>query len=205
MDYPHAYLPNMLEVGGLHLLEPSQLQVPTVSRDGVQRLLKMIDFYYRFQHVRSFIESAPGGVIYMSLGAEVQTALLPSDKLSILLDIFTHLKEFHFLLKWETEKFVQQLPENIMINSWWPQQAILGEYSGTYSGSKSKVLSASLPCSTSAGEALHQQLRSAKCLGVDCGKHAHPCHTHTGRAGGAGQASAAKWCGSYSAVRCHCL
>lgn len=64
----------------------------------------------------------------MSLGAEVQTAQLPSDKLSILLDVFTHLKEFHFLLKWETEEFVHQLPENIMINSWWPQQAILGEY-----------------------------------------------------------------------------
>ncbi|KAH8419631.1 hypothetical protein KR222_011178 [Zaprionus bogoriensis] len=105
MDYPRAYLPNMLEVGGLHLLEPSQLQVPT--------------------HVRSFIESAPGGVIYLSLGAEVQTAQLPSDKLSILLDVFTHLKEFHFLIKWETEEFVQQLPDNIMINSWWPQQAIL--------------------------------------------------------------------------------
>lgn len=96
-----------------------------VSSD-CSRLLKIIDFYYHFQHVRSFIESAPGGVIYMSLGAEVQTTLLPSDKLSILLDIFTHLKEFNFLLKWETEKIVQQLPENIMINSWWPQQAILG-------------------------------------------------------------------------------
>ncbi|KAH8372073.1 hypothetical protein KR093_009985 [Drosophila rubida] len=105
MDYPRAYLPNMLEVGGLHLLEPIELIVPN--------------------HVRSFIEAAPGGVIYMSLGAEVQTAQLPSDKLAILLDVFTHLKEFHFLLKWEADEFVQPLPENIMINSWWPQQAIL--------------------------------------------------------------------------------
>ncbi|EDV97593.1 UDP-glucosyltransferase 2 [Drosophila grimshawi] len=106
LDYPRAYLPNMLEVGGLHLLEPQQLQVPN--------------------HVRSFIESAPGGVIYLSLGAEVQTAKLPSDKLSILLDVFAHLKEFNFLLKWEAEELVQQpLPDNIMINSWWPQQAIL--------------------------------------------------------------------------------
>ncbi|XP_062137522.1 UDP-glucosyltransferase 2 [Drosophila sulfurigaster albostrigata] len=105
MDYPRAYLPNMLEVGGLHLLEPTELTVPN--------------------HVRSFIESAPGGVIYMSLGAEVQTAQLPSDKLAILLDVFAHLKEFHFLLKWEAEQFVQPLPENIMISSWWPQQAIL--------------------------------------------------------------------------------
>lgn len=105
LDYPRAYLPNMLEVGGLHLLEPTELKVPN--------------------HVRSFIESAPGGVIYMSLGAEVQTAQLPSDKLAILIDVFTHLKEFHFLIKWEADEFVQPLTENIMINSWWPQQAIL--------------------------------------------------------------------------------
>jgi len=31
MDYPRAYLPNMLEVGGLHLLEPTELKVPNVS------------------------------------------------------------------------------------------------------------------------------------------------------------------------------
>lgn len=35
MDYPRAYLPNMLEVGGLHLLEQSKLQVPTVGSDGI--------------------------------------------------------------------------------------------------------------------------------------------------------------------------
>ncbi|EDW69911.1 UDP-glucosyltransferase 2 isoform X1 [Drosophila virilis] len=105
MDYPRAYLPNMLEVGGLHLRDPQQLQVPN--------------------HVRSFMEAAPGGVIYMSLGAEVQTAQLPSEKLSTFLDVFTHLREFHFLLKWETEEFIQPLPDNMMINSWWPQEAIL--------------------------------------------------------------------------------
>ncbi|KAM8708079.1 hypothetical protein ACLKA7_015106 [Drosophila subpalustris] len=105
LDYPRAYLPNMLEIGGLHLLEPTELKVPN--------------------HVRSFIESAPGGVIYMSLGAEVQTAQLPVEKLTILLDVFTHLKEFNILLKWEADEFVQTLPDNIMINSWWPQQAIL--------------------------------------------------------------------------------
>ncbi|ALC45149.1 CG3797 [Drosophila busckii] len=106
LDYPRAYLPNMLEVGGLHLLEQSQLQVPN--------------------HVDAFMAAAPSGVIYFSLGADVQTAQLPSDKLAVLLDVFAHLKEFHFLLKWETEEFVQQqLPENIMLSSWWPQQALL--------------------------------------------------------------------------------
>lgn len=63
----------------------------------------------------------------MSLGADVQTAQLPTEKLSIILDVFSHLTEFHFLLKWETEEFSAELtlPENVMIADWWPQQAIL--------------------------------------------------------------------------------
>ncbi|XP_016979404.2 UDP-glucosyltransferase 2 [Drosophila rhopaloa] len=107
LHYPRAYLPNMVEVGGLHLSDSNELQLGT--------------------HLLSFMESAPSGVIYFSLGADVQTAQLPQEKLSIILDVFGHLKEFHFLLKWEKEEFAvdQELPENVMIADWWPQQAIL--------------------------------------------------------------------------------
>ncbi|KAH8373303.1 hypothetical protein KR009_000358 [Drosophila setifemur] len=107
LHYPRAYLPNMVEVGGLHLSDPSEFHFPN--------------------HLLSFMEKAPSGVIYFSLGADVQTAQLPPEKLSVILDVFGHLKEFHFLLKWETEEFAadQQLPENVMIADWWPQQAIL--------------------------------------------------------------------------------
>ncbi|XP_034655139.1 UDP-glucuronosyltransferase [Drosophila subobscura] len=108
LSYPRAYLPNMLEVGGLHLTQhKEQLQLPN--------------------HLLSFMEAAAGGVIYMSLGADVQTAKLPSEKLALFMDVFGHLKEFHFVLKWENEDFVSnlELPENVMIANWWPQQAIL--------------------------------------------------------------------------------
>lgn len=37
LDYPRAYLPNMLEVGGLHLLEPTDLEVPNVSKTDLYR------------------------------------------------------------------------------------------------------------------------------------------------------------------------
>ncbi|XP_017041496.1 UDP-glucosyltransferase 2 [Drosophila ficusphila] len=107
LHYSRAYLPNMVEVGGLHLSPSNELQLP--------------------KHLLSFIESAPSGVIYFSLGADVQTAQLPQEKLSIILDVFGHLTEFHFLLKWEREDFTveQELPANVMIADWWPQQAIL--------------------------------------------------------------------------------
>ncbi|XP_016967244.1 UDP-glucosyltransferase 2 [Drosophila biarmipes] len=107
LHYPRAYLPNMVEVGGLHLSHSNIPQLP--------------------KHLLSFMESAPSGVIYFSLGADVQTAQLPQEKLSVILDVFGHLKEFHFLLKWEKEEFAadQVLPENVMIADWWPQQAIL--------------------------------------------------------------------------------
>ncbi|EDW79138.2 uncharacterized protein Dwil_GK12526 [Drosophila willistoni] len=108
LHYPRAYLPNMLEIGGLHLLQEKDLQIP--------------------KHLESFMASSPpGGVIYMSLGADIQTAQLPSEKLAIFLDVFTHLKEFNFLIKWEKDEFLPdyQLPEHIIISNWLPQQAIL--------------------------------------------------------------------------------
>ncbi|KAH8242387.1 hypothetical protein KR032_004214, partial [Drosophila birchii] len=107
LHYPRAYLPNMVEVGGLHLTPSNGFQLPN--------------------HLLSFMETATSGVIYFSLGADVQTAQLPPEKISILLDVFGHLTEFHFLLKWETEEFPAELtlPENVMIADWWPQQAIL--------------------------------------------------------------------------------
>ncbi|XP_039489464.1 UDP-glucosyltransferase 2 [Drosophila santomea] len=107
LHYPRAYLPNMVEVGGLHLSNSNDSHLP--------------------KHLLSFMESAPSGVIYFSLGADVETAQLPQEKLAIILDVFGHLKEFHFLLKWEREEFTadQVLPENVMIADWWPQQAIL--------------------------------------------------------------------------------
>ncbi|XP_030383419.1 UDP-glucuronosyltransferase [Scaptodrosophila lebanonensis] len=105
LHYPRAYLPNMLEVGGLHLMTPQKLHLPN--------------------HLREFVEAAPSGVIYVSLGADVRIDELPHEKIAVLLDAFSHLKEFHFLLKWESDEFFDQLPENVMINSWWPQAAIL--------------------------------------------------------------------------------
>ncbi|KAH8332258.1 hypothetical protein KR074_012023 [Drosophila pseudoananassae] len=106
LHYSRAYLPNMVEVGGLHLNKPD-LFLPN--------------------HLKSFVESAPSGAIYFSLGADVQTAQLPLEKLSVIVDVFGHLKEFHFLLKWETEQFTPELklPENVMIADWFPQQAVL--------------------------------------------------------------------------------
>ncbi|KAI8041230.1 hypothetical protein M5D96_005484 [Drosophila gunungcola] len=107
LHYPRAYLPNMVEIGGLHLSDPNEQQLGA--------------------HLLSFMESAPSGVIYFSLGADVQTAQLPQEKLAIILDVFGHLKAFHFLVKWEKEDFAadQELPENVMIADWWPQQGIL--------------------------------------------------------------------------------
>ncbi|KAH8328313.1 hypothetical protein KR067_007984 [Drosophila pandora] len=107
LHYSRAYLPNMVEVGGLHLTNANELILP--------------------KHLESFMESAPSGVIYFSLGADVQTAQLPLEKLSVIVDVFGHLKEFHFLLKWETEQFIPDLllPENVLIADWFPQQAVL--------------------------------------------------------------------------------
>ena len=57
----------------------------------------------------------------------MRTVDLPKDKLDALLDAFSYLKHTHFVLKWELPDFEGSLPANVMLNSWLPQQEILGK------------------------------------------------------------------------------
>ncbi|XP_054733963.1 UDP-glycosyltransferase UGT4 [Anastrepha obliqua] len=106
VQYPRAYLPNILEIAGAHLHEPhKQIELP--------------------MHIAYFIESAPSGVVYISLGADARTVDLAREKLDTILDVITDLKDYHFLIKWEDLKFYTSLPKNVMIAEWWPQESIL--------------------------------------------------------------------------------
>lgn len=106
VQYPRAYLPNMLEIAGAHLRgAQKQIELPT--------------------HITYFIESAPKGTVYLSLGADARTVDLAREKLDILLDVIRDLQDYNFLIKWEDPKFYTSLPKNAMIAEWWPQETVL--------------------------------------------------------------------------------
>ncbi|XP_062122126.1 UDP-glucosyltransferase 2-like [Drosophila sulfurigaster albostrigata] len=104
LSYPRPYLPNMIEVGGLHLKQ--------------QREAKPLP-----DEIAKFVENAKHGVIYFSMGSNIKSSDLPVATRKILLKTFANLKQC-VLWKFELEQLEDQ-PENVLISKWFPQPDIL--------------------------------------------------------------------------------
>lgn len=120
---PRPLMPNQINIGGAHLRSNPSSTLPA--------------------DIVKFINGAKDGVVYMSLGAFVKSALMPRDKVAAILKAFGRLKQ-HVIWKWEDEK-LQNLPANVMVRKWLPQADILanknvklfiahGGIAGTYEG-----------------------------------------------------------------------
>ncbi|XP_075162038.1 UDP-glycosyltransferase family 316 member A1 [Haematobia irritans] len=109
LQYPRSFLPNMLTIAGVHLLT------------GLEELLLPL-------HLKEFIEGAQQGVVYISFGANVYD--FPHDKIELFLDIIETLPDMRFIIKYDDEdeqqlEITMQVKSKVMIQNWWPQQAIL--------------------------------------------------------------------------------
>uniref|UniRef100_A0A1L8EGM8 UDP-glucuronosyltransferase n=1 Tax=Haematobia irritans TaxID=7368 RepID=A0A1L8EGM8_HAEIR len=94
-------VPGMVSVGGMHIYPPKKLP----------------------QDIQDFVDNADHGVIYFSLGSNVQSKDMPEDKLKIFLDVFASMKQ-KIIWKYEDEN-IKNLPKNILIKKWLPQADIL--------------------------------------------------------------------------------
>eukprot|EP00092_Neocalanus_flemingeri_P003408 GFUD01003650.1.p1 GENE.GFUD01003650.1~~GFUD01003650.1.p1 ORF type:complete len:432 (-),score=95.64 GFUD01003650.1:147-1376(-) len=95
------YLPNVIEVGGLHLKDAKLLPAD----------------------LQSFMDSSPNGVVFVSFGSSLKPDQMPKDKLDIFVETFRSL-DMSVIWKWDAE--VPNLPKNVKISSWLPQQDLLG-------------------------------------------------------------------------------
>nr|CAD7202406.1 unnamed protein product [Timema douglasi] len=73
-----------------------------------------------------FIDNAPKGVIYFSLGSNVKSDTMTQEKRQIFLDAFAELPDYHVLWKWESDSLPGQT-SNVKVAKWFPQQDILRE------------------------------------------------------------------------------
>ncbi|XP_055856235.1 UDP-glycosyltransferase UGT4 [Episyrphus balteatus] len=104
VQYPRSFLPNVIEVGGIHLRDE---KLP--------------------EHLLQFIEDSEDGVIYVSFGADIKISEFSEQKLDILFHVLETLKEsMRVLLKWEDTLEKHDLrTKNIFTSEWFPQQAVL--------------------------------------------------------------------------------
>ncbi|KAF5307550.1 hypothetical protein FQR65_LT06906 [Abscondita terminalis] len=102
IDYPTSLLPNIISVGGLHIKQPKCL-----SKD----LEKVFD-------------NAQHGVIFFSLGTNIQSFIFTSNDIKVFLDVFSKLKQT-VIWKFDSNR-VDNIPKNVIISKWLPQNDILG-------------------------------------------------------------------------------
>lgn len=103
IGFPQPAAPNMIDVGGMHINRAAAKPLP--------------------DDMRRFVEQAPHGVVYFSMGSNIQSANLPAQKRDDLLRAFARLKQ-RVLWKWEVPDLPGK-PDNVMINSWFPQDDVL--------------------------------------------------------------------------------
>lgn len=75
------------------------------------------------------MDSAEHGVIYFSLGSVVKSSKMPQETVSLLLSELAKLKQT-VLWKWEDDQ-LPNLPKNVKVKKWFPQNDILGMYANT--------------------------------------------------------------------------
>lgn len=103
VETPRPYMPNMIQVGGLHI------QSQTLPKE-----------------LKKYLDEAENGVVYFSLGSNLKTADLPKDKVDVILNTLARFPQ-RFLWKFENEA-LDNVPANVKISKWLPQRAILGRY-----------------------------------------------------------------------------
>ncbi|XP_068081662.1 UDP-glycosyltransferase UGT5-like isoform X2 [Anabrus simplex] len=101
VSYPRPLVPNFIQVGGMHIKSPKKLP----------------------QDLQNYLDDAPDGVIYFSMGSAFHSVKFPEIKRRALLDTFSKLKQ-KVLWKWEDDNLPDQ-PPNLKISKWFPQADIL--------------------------------------------------------------------------------
>lgn len=103
LNTPRPYVPNMIEVGGLHVKQ----QPDPLPAD-----------------MQLFLDNATEGVIYFSLGSNFPSTSLTPAKRQIFLNTFASLKQ-KVLWKYEDDSILADKPKNVYIRKWFPQPSVL--------------------------------------------------------------------------------
>lgn len=101
IDHPRPSMPNVVNVGGIHLRATKPLP----------------------DDLKKFVEGAKDGVIYFSFGTNIKTSDMPEAKRKIFIDTFAKLKQ-RVLWKWE-DNSLKNISKNVMIRPWFPQHDLL--------------------------------------------------------------------------------
>lgn len=96
-------LPNVINCGGMQITKPKPL--PENFLEGVSK----------------------NKLVYFSLGTNARSDSLGDEKLTHIIEAFRSLPEYTFLWKFESDSLPVEVPKNVHIKAWMPQNDIFGK------------------------------------------------------------------------------
>lgn len=80
-----------------------------------------------FQDLQKWVDGAKDGVIYFSLGSNMQGTSLPEEVRNNFLNVFKQFPHYHVIWKWESDAYFPGKADNVLFQKWIPQQDLLGK------------------------------------------------------------------------------
>ncbi|XP_072946301.1 UDP-glucosyltransferase 2-like [Epargyreus clarus] len=105
--------PNVIFLGGLHNTQ----EIPGITKNHKTQEDKELP-----QDLISYLNSSKHGVVYMSLGTNVQSSQLGLQTTAMFWEVFAELP-YNFLVKWDMDNTTH--PENVRLVTWVPQSNLL--------------------------------------------------------------------------------
>ena len=102
-DYQEPFYSNVRLVGGTQIKKPKTLP----------------------DDLKSFADSSKNGLVYFSLGTNVRSDKLGEENIAKIFKVFSRLSQYNFLWKFETKDALKNLPKNVKIQAWMPQNDVL--------------------------------------------------------------------------------
>lgn len=108
LQYPRPSTPNMIQVGGMHILRNAPATLP--------------------QDIDDYITAAPEGCIFMSLGSLIKSSEMSIEHIQAFVKAFEGYKgRLRVIWKWENATLLDH-PANVIIGPYMPQKLILGRF-----------------------------------------------------------------------------
>lgn len=104
---PIPHVPNMIEIGGFHVYPPKKLP----------------------KDLEKYLDEAKEGVVYFSMGSNLQSRYFPEEKKKNIINAFSKL---NVKVLWKFEEDLPGMPSNVKLIKWVPQQDVLGEWEKLY-------------------------------------------------------------------------
>ncbi|XP_053687396.1 UDP-glucosyltransferase 2-like [Sabethes cyaneus] len=102
IDYPEPAPPNLIPVGGLQIRDAKKLP----------------------KDIEDFISAGKKGAVLFSLGTNVRSDQLGSERQRMFIEAMRNIPDYNFLWKFESDLSFD-LPKNVIIRKWLPQNDIL--------------------------------------------------------------------------------